>query len=156
MERKIVFNKICKLVDSNTLIINFDESSLGENTKQNYWWRIRGHPIESKVISIIESISQWTALFSNGNWLSMITSNSFKSKCFILFLKHFIKMINDNNNFGFNKTILIMNNWFIHKLNKVKNFCKRSKFQCILHSYIYSPLNTKEIFFELLKKRIWI
>ena len=93
--------KFSQLVDSNTLIINIDESSIGRNTKQNYSWGIRGHPIEAKVISIKGSISQWKALFSNGNWLSMITSKTFNSESF--FLKHLIKMIHDNNNYGFNK-----------------------------------------------------
>ena len=154
--RRLFSIKFSQLVDSNTLIINIDESSIGRNTKQNYSWGIRGYPIEAKVISIKGSISQWTALFSNGNWLSMVTSKTFNSECFLLFLKHLIKMINDNNNFGFNKIILIMDNWSIHKWNKVKKNLKEVNlivFFIPTYSLHLAPI---EMFFGLLKKRIWI
>ena len=154
--RRLFSIKFSQLVDSNTLIINIDESSIGRNTKQNYSWGIRGHPIETKVISIKGSISQWTALFSNGNWLSMITSKTFNSECFLLFLKHLIKMINDNNNFGFNKIILIMDNWSIHKWNKVKNLLKEVNLIVFFIPTYSRHLTPIEMFFGLLKKRIWI
>ena len=148
--------KFSQLVDSNTLIINIDEFSIRRNTKQNYSWGIRDHPKEAKVISIKGSISQWKALFSNGNWLSMITSKTFNSECFLLFLKHLIKMIHDNNNYGFNKIILIMNNWFIHKWNKVKTLLKEVNL-IVFFIPTYSPhLAPIKMFFMLLKKRIWI
>ena len=98
--RNLVSIKLSKLMSSKTLLINIDESLINRNTNSNYSWGFKGTAIEAQNSTIADSASIIMGIWSNGSWISFITSNTVNSITFTWFLKVLWNWLKSNNCFG--------------------------------------------------------
>ena len=70
--RKLFALKFAKMISSEVLVANIDESSINRGIMTNYSWGIKGVPIESKNCIFSDSLSLVMAICSNGTWLSFM------------------------------------------------------------------------------------
>ena len=70
--RKLFALKFAKIVSSQVLVVNIDESSINRGIMSNYSWGLKGVPIESNYCIFSGSLSLITAICSNGAWLSFM------------------------------------------------------------------------------------
>mmetsp|Transcript_26886 Transcript_26886/g.23734 ORF Transcript_26886/g.23734 Transcript_26886/m.23734 type:complete len:106 (-) Transcript_26886:137-454(-) len=72
--------KIAKDLESNHIIFNLDECSIGRTTKINYTWEPRGKDSECKNIIFQGSIKLILTISSSGDWYCLTSHSNINSK----------------------------------------------------------------------------
>ena len=93
---------------------------------------------------------------SNGAWISFLTKETINSANFEWFLKIMKDWIKSHNNFGFNDTLILLDNASIHKSKETKVIIE--KLRCkVVYLPAYSPEFAHiEMSFSLLKRDLSI
>ena len=103
----ILFNmRVSKLVDSDILLINIDESSLTKATKLNYSWVPTGENGEVLNTNFTNSLNIVLVICSNGSWIEMLTNDTLNTDRFVVFLQNLKAWLDEKNKFWF-KNIMI-------------------------------------------------
>ena len=102
--------KSSQVIDSSTLIINVDESSINRKTKLNYAWSVKGNPKEYQNTPFRRSISLVLAILSNGAWYSMLTNSTINSLLFEHYLNKLSKWLIEHQSFGYSKAVIALDN----------------------------------------------
>ena len=89
---------------------------------------------------------------NNGAWISFLTKETFKSANFVWFLKIMKNWLKSHNNFGFNNTLILLDNASIHKSKEAKVIIE--KLRCkVVYLPAYSPeFAPIEMSFSILKR----
>ena len=136
------------------MLINIDESSINRFVKTNYSWGYKGKPIEWRNALFTGSISWVLAIWSNGFWLWFLTSKTIDGKTFIWFLKTLNNWLKLNGDFGYNETLIILDNWSVHKSQLTKRLLKKLSYK-VFYIPAYSPeFAPVEMSFSLLKNAL--
>ena len=152
--RKLFAFKFSKLISEDTLIVNIDESSINRRVSTNYTWGIKGFPIECRNSPFAGSVSLVMAICSNGAWISFFINETIDSQHFIWFLKILNQWLDSNNNFGYSKVILMLDNWSFHKSSLSKRLLLKLWYT-IVYLPAYSPnFAPIEMWFSMIKKSL--
>ena len=145
--------KFAQIVNKKHLIINIDESWFNRNLKNNYSWVLKGQTNEAKSIQFSGSWNIVMTIWSNGATFTLLSNEATDSVKFWLFLENLNSWINNNRSFGFSETLLIMDNWSIHKSKSTK--AKLWKINAnVLYLPAYSPdFAPIEMCFSILKRK---
>ena len=143
--------KFSQAIDSSTLIINVDESSINRKTKLNYAWSVKDNPKEYQNTPFRGSISLVLAILSNGAWYSMLTNSTINS----ILLEHYLNKLNKwmikHQNFGYSKAVITLDNWSYHRSIEVMKKLRRMNVD-IMYLSAYSPwLTPIEMAFSYVK-----
>ena len=108
----------------------------------------------SKACPFAGSISAILAIMSNGAWFSQLLSSSLDSQVFLDFLKKLVWWIENKGRFGWDRVIVVLDNWPSHTAGSVKDFFASTDY-LVFYLPPYSPqLATVEKAFQTLKMRI--
>ena len=152
--RRLYSIKLSKSISDKTLLINIDESSINRGVKSLYSWSFKGIPNEKKNSSFSGSVSWILAICSNGYWIWFLLNKTIDSNNFIWFVKILHKWLAENKIFGYDKAILILDNWSTHKSELTKNLMKKLPYT-VYYLPAYSPeLAPVELCFGILKKSL--
>ena len=149
---KLFAFRFAQEITTKTLIINVDESGINRNVKTSYSWGLKGVPIECKNAPFIWSISWVMGICSNEAWISFLTKETIKSANFVWFLKIMKNWLKSHNSFGFNDTLILLDNTSIHKSKEAKVIIE--KLRCkVVYLPAYSPeFAPIEMSFSILKR----
>ena len=152
--RKLFALKFAKIVSSQVLVVNIDESSINRGIMSNYSWGLKGVPIESKNCIFSGSLSLITAICSNDAWLSFMLDETIDSTKFVWFIKILHNWIVSNDNFGYNEVMILLDNWSFHKSSTSASLLIELRYK-ITYLPLYSPdFAPIEMFFSILKKNL--
>ena len=152
---RILFSmRVSKLVDSDILLINIDESSLTKATKLNYSWVPTDENGEVLNTNFTNSLNIVLAICSNGSWIEMLTNDTLNIDRFVVFLQNLKAWQDENNKFWFKNIMILLDNLASHRTNKVIDFCKKWNFR-LCYIPPYSPtLAPVELVFSVLKRKL--
>ena len=126
--------RLGRLLNKNTLIVNFDETLLFNDIFKWMSWIPKGKNSEQFSVKYESSASLITAVTSDGNYLATPFTKAidhFAFKDFLLHLEGWIESHKLNKNSG---VIIILDNWSFHRNSETQDLMKRSKF-----TYMYIP-----------------
>ena len=118
--RQLFILKFLNEITTDYLIINIDETSINRHIRTNYSWCLKGTSKEVVNSPFSGSLSMISSICTNGNWISFIVNNTIDWQKFMTYLDHLYKWLKANKNFGFKNIAIILDNWSIHKTQKVK------------------------------------
>ena len=146
--------KFATILKDNPLICNIDEWTITRTTKVNYSWSLRGMNKEIKNSPFARSIYLILAILSNGWWFLLVWHHTINSTIFAHFLYKLNSWINQNEMFGWNELVYIMDNCSSHKSKLTKHEIDHLKMR-IYYIPIYSPTFAPiEIWFAFIKKKL--
>ena len=146
--------KFAQITNKETLMINIDESCINRSLKTDRSWIAKGQSKEIKSIKFYGSLSIVMAIWNNGTILALLSNETIDSKKFWLFLENLNSWLNKNKNFGFSETLLLLDNWSIHKSKITKEVLWRINTN-VLYLPAYSPdFAPIEMWFSILKRNI--
>ena len=152
--RQLFAIEFSKLVEKSSLVINIDETSINRHIKSNYSWSKKGRTNEAKNSSFIGSINVVMAIWSNGNWFSLLMNNTSDSDNFSMFIKQLNRWLVANNYFDHRHIIITMDNWSIHKCKKIKEILRQMRVD-IIYLPAYTPQFAPiEMCFSMLKNKL--
>ena len=123
--RKLFSLQITQELNSDSLLVNWDEWSINRHTKQNYSWPKIGTNKEVKNSIFSGSSPIIMSIFSNECWFAMISNATTNTQVFFYFLNRMIEWLIKNNKFGFKNINLILDNCPYHKSKEaIKNMQK--------------------------------
>ena len=152
--RQLFILKFLNEITTDYLIINIDETSINRHIRTNYSWCLKGTSKEVVNSPFLGSLSMISSICTNGNWISFIVNNTIDWQKFMTYLDHLYKWLKANKNFGFKNIAIILDNWSIHKTQKVK--IKLNKmFSKTIYLPPYSPQFAPiEMFFGIFKRNL--
>ena len=152
--RKLFVLKFAKMVSSEVLVVNIEESSINRGIMTNYSWEIKGVPIESKNCSFSGSLSLVMVIYSNDTWLIFMLDETVNSLKFIWFIKIFHNWTISNNYFGYNEVLILLDNWSFHKSSTSISLLKTLGY-AVAFLPVYSPdFAPIEMCFSLLRRNL--
>ena len=152
--RNLFAIKFSKIISEKLLLINIDESSINRSVKNAYSWGVKGYPIECQNSVISGSASMIMAICSNGAWITLVTNETINSGNFTWFLKILADWLHSHNYFGYNRAMLLLDNWSIHKSSSTVIVLQSFSF-ITLFIPAYSPeFAPVEQWFSIIKKNL--
>ena len=143
-----------KCLKKTPLIWSIDECTISRSTKYNYSWSIKGINKEIKNSPFSGSINIILAIMSNGCWFLLATNKTINSDVFWHFIQKLNFWINDQNKFGYDEIIWIMDNCPSHKSKITYSILSQTNFQ-IRYIPAYSPdLSPVELSFAFIKRKL--
>ena len=135
------------------ILANIDESSFNRDTKRNYSWLATGRSWSITNVSFKGSINVISWITSSGEAINLFKYMSSNSNKFLKFLKYvwdyFIEKGLEANEIG-----IILDNWAIHRANKVKKYWTRTGVR-LYYLPAYCPeLAPVELYFSQLKSKL--
>ena len=152
--RSLFSVKLAKFINSQTLLINIDESSINRNVKSHYSWGFKGIPIETNNSAITDSVSTIMGICSNGSWINLIVNDTIDSTKFVWFIKIMWNWLRSNDWFGYSQVAILLDNWAVHKSVVARNALEKTG--CIIFFLpAYSPdFAPVEFWFSLMKRKL--
>ena len=152
--RQLFAIKFSQLLSKNSLVINIDDTSINRHIKINYFWSLKGKQYEARNSPFVGSINWVMAIWSNGNWFSLLMNHTSNSDNFEIFLMRLNYWLMKNNYFGYNHTIMTMDNSSIHKWKNVVKILSKMKVD-IIYLPAYSPQFAPiEMWFSIIKSKL--
>ena len=149
--RRLFGVKIGKILSSETLVVNIDESSINRHIKISYSWSFKGLPKEVKSSPFSGSVSIVLAICSNGDWISLFTNTTIKSNKFIQFIDVIEQWMQKHSYFGYSKIVYLLDNWPFYKSKHTFSKLKRLN-GAIMFLPAYSPdYAPVEVWFAIIK-----
>ena len=152
--RRLFALEYLQMFNQEYLIVNVDEVWFSNKTKTNYSLVRKAEVANIQNAIFGCSISMIVSITSRGEWFRSQIKSSNNSKQFIIFMKKLILWIQHDLNCWINKTMIILDNWKIHKSKQTLEFLKKWK-ALIVFIPPYTPeMAPIELIFHLLKRRL--
>ena len=129
--RKLFCIKFAKEINPQTLIVNIDESNINYKTKTNYSWCRKGTNRDFKCLPFSGSINMIMSIFSNGAWFWVFKTGNTNGEVFNAYLECMLSWLKSKNTFGFERIIVLLDNWSSHRWTQVRQTMMKS--DCIFH-----------------------
>ena len=132
--------KLSKVIENFDVLINIDESSFTRLTKKDFSWIPKGREQIVKSITMRNSWSLVTAIFSTSSVIATKSSGSINSELFVDFLNVLAKFIEDEEKIGFQNCLVILDNASIHRSKTTVE-----KIESISFSVVFIPQYSLEM-----------
>ena len=152
--RRLFCLKLAQRLNEIKLLVNMDESTINQDTKQNYSWLQRGKSWSVQNIKFKKSINVIAAVTTTGLCINMFKYGRTTKETVITFIKFLLNYLKNHDQLSSQDIAIVLDNCAPHRAKNVMEYCKAAGVK-LYYLPQYSPeLAPIEVYFSKLKKDI--